>query len=98
MKQLALAIAAMSLTIAVPHAEQATAKSEARSLTGKPLDRPAASCGDRSDRGNRLRGGDRERGDRGDFHLHRGPSGAEPGRREIPRADGRDFPSRRKQP
>jgi len=42
MKRLALVLAALSLTIAVPQAEQGGAKPEALALTGKPLDRPAA--------------------------------------------------------
>ena len=40
MKRLALVLAALSLVIAVPQAEQAAAKPEAMSLAGKPLHRP----------------------------------------------------------
>ena len=41
MKRLALVLCALSLTFAVPRAEQGAAKPEAMSLTGKPLYRPA---------------------------------------------------------
>jgi tetratricopeptide (TPR) repeat protein len=42
MKRLALVMAALSLTIAVPQADQGAAEPEATSLSGKPLNRPAA--------------------------------------------------------